>query len=69
MILATALMLGAAFLIAAGVVIAASHSGKVESMPNETADHPTSPESAFYYCIALDNLGTSRGLLLGGVAV
>jgi hypothetical protein len=69
MILATALVLGATFLIAAAAVIAASRSGKTETMANDTADHPTSPESAFYYCIALDNLGTSRGLLLGGVAV
>jgi hypothetical protein len=50
-------------------VIAASHSGKVEPKPNEAADQPTSPESAFYYCINLDNLNTSRGLILGGVAV
>jgi hypothetical protein len=69
MILATALLLGTAFLLVAAVVISASQTGKVEPMPNEAADQPTSPESAFYYCINLDNLNTSRGLILGGVAV
>jgi hypothetical protein len=69
MILATALLLGTAFLIAAGVVIAASHSAKAEPMPNEKTDNQTSPDAVFYYCVSLDNLSTSRGLLLGGVAV
>ena len=69
MILATVLMLGVAFLIAAGVVVAQSHSAKTESMPDEKTDQQTSPESAFYYCISQENPATSRGLLLGGVPV